>query len=232
MSSPQNKPSTALRELQKWLNDGSLARMVKEHKLGAELGEVRAVLRTGKKDLERVKALGQAARIVSDVPWESVRNSVDRLQKIGDALESAQTPEQLYDWRRVQWTLLSDATSTLDRILRTAWQLKCEQPFAEHERLGAVLNLLPNMKDLGEKMVRTAGVGRNLGQRFPPEDQDKLSFKQSVDRAAKERDELRGQGGNEAISQLLLAAADQRATLADLSPEALEWLRRNKALKL
>ncbi len=229
---PQTSPSDALHALQIWLGDGSLAAAVSEHELGNELQEVLVLLRNGKADLARVKALGQAADLISDVPWESVRDQVNRLATAAQALKEARTPDDLYNWRRAKWDSVKDATGSLERALKGAWRVRCEQPFGEHERLGAALSHLPETKALGAEMMQTAREGRQIGEFFPPSPEQRGKLSEFIDRAAKERQQLKRRGASETVSGLLVAAAENRATLADLTPDALEWLRRNSALTL
>lgn len=226
------KPSDALDTLQTWLGDGSLAAAVSEHELGSELHEVRALLRSGSADLARVKALGQAADLISDVAWESVRDQVNRLATAGQALKEAKTPDDLYSWRRASWDSVKDATASLERALKSAWRTRCEQPFGDHERLGMALSYLPDTKGLGAKMMQTAQEGKQIGNCFPPSPEQRAKLTKFIDRAAQERQQLKERGASETISGLLLAAADNRATLADLTPDAMEWLRRNNVLTL
>lgn len=225
-------PSDALAALQVWLKDGSLGTTVEEHELGAELHKVLALLRAGKADLERVEALEQAADLVAAVPWESARDHVNQLANAGKALREAKSPDDLFTWRRAQWELVKPATAALERVLKDAWRVRCEQPFREHERLGAVLSHLPGTKTMGDEMTQTAREGKQLGGCFPPSQETRKKLDELVERAAKERKQLKKRGANEAISELLLAAAESRATLADLTPDALQWLKTNNALAL
>src|SRR4051812_28780149 len=153
-------PSKALEALQTWLSDGSLATAVNQHKLGSELDEVRAVLRSGKADLERVELLAQVADLGGDVPWDSVQDYVKQLATAGRALKDARTPDELFDWRRAQWQLVKAAANGLERALKDAWRVRCEAPFRDHERLGEVLGRVPETKALGSEMVNTARQGK------------------------------------------------------------------------
>jgi hypothetical protein len=170
--------------------------------------------------------------LISGLRWEAIGDHVKRLERAGKALKVAKTPDDLFEWKRVHWTFVKDAAVALERSLKDAWRVRCEAPFGDHERLGAVLRLLPEMNALGLEMIKTAREGRELGNSFPPAPEQRAKLAEFTNRALEQCQKLKERGASEELSGLLVAAAENRATLADLTTEALEWLRFNNALTL
>ncbi|WP_437840063.1 hypothetical protein [Sorangium sp. So ce1153] len=217
-------------ELIGWLDRGDLAKAAERQRLGRELGQVEDVLRKGKPDLDRLDRIAEAALLLRDAPHTDVRREIKRLSDTAAALRGAQTPEALRAFRQHRWKDVSDAGKALENHLVVAWRSRCAAIFVDHEALAKMLIGFEVTRSLGKQMATTASKGLALRSRFPdPSVRAELEI--LVGEVSGQREKLEQAGLTEGVKQLLLAVVRGDATLADLSNEALNWLRKADALR-
>lgn len=213
-----------------WLDKGELARAAERQRLGRALGEVEEMLRKGKAELDRLDRIAEAALLLRDAPRADVRREAKRLSDTAAALRGAQTPEALRAFRQHRWKDVGDAGKALEQHLVAAWRRRCEAIFVDHEALAKMLVGFDVTRSLGKQMAETASKGLALRSRFPdPNVRAELEI--LVSEVGEQREKLEQAGLTEGVKQLLLAVVRGNATLADLSSEALDWLRKADALR-
>ncbi|WP_437277875.1 hypothetical protein WME90_42680 [Sorangium sp. So ce375] len=217
-------------ELIGWLDRGELAKAAERQRLGRELGELEEGLRKGKADLDRLDRIAEAALLLREAPRADVRREVKRLTDTASALRHAQTPDALRAFRQHRWKDVGDAGKALEQQLVLAWRRRCDAIFVDHEALAKMLIGFQVTRSLGKQMATTASKGLALRSRFPdPSMRAELEI--LVSEVGEQREKLEQAGLTEDVKQLLLAVMRGNATLADLSNQALDWLRKADALR-
>ncbi|WP_438029747.1 hypothetical protein [Sorangium sp. So ce233] len=217
-------------ELLGWLDKGDLTKAAERQRLGRELGELEEVLRKGKVDLDRLDRIAEAAPLLRDAPRTDVRREAKRLSDTASALRGAQTPDALRAFRQHRWKDVGDAGKALEHHLVVAWRHRCDAIFVDHEALAKVLIGFEVTRSLGKQMAATASKGLALRSRFP-DPSIRAEIEILVSEVSEQREKLEQAGLTEGVKQLLLAVVRGNATLADLSNEALDWLRKADALR-
>jgi hypothetical protein len=217
-------------ELRGWLEKGDLARAAERQRLGRALSDVEDALQKGKAELDRLDRIAEAAHLLRDAPRTDVRREAKRLSDVAASLRSAQTPEALRAFHKHRWKDVGEAGKALEHHLMAAWSRRCETTFGDHQVLAKMLVDIDVTRSLGKRMAATASKGLALRSRFP-DPRVRADLDTLVGDVNHQRGELEEAGLTEGVKKLLVAIVQGDATLADLSNEALDWLRKADALQ-
>jgi hypothetical protein len=179
----------------------------------------------------RLESLEPALRILQGTPQLPTGDLLTDLQKLetaGRNLQQCVNTEALKD-ARFSVKDVHEALGRVEALVSRAWVAKVQAEFSPLERLGTVLAGIPDTKSVGSALqnwaTRALGVA---GSGVPTADSVTL-FAEAHGQIAGRLEALGRLGIDAAVIAFLLAVAGERATLASMTPEVLEWLHAKKA---
>jgi hypothetical protein len=202
-------------------------------RLGDTLIGSTAKLRNADHQIDRIEAVLELAADIkfgeTTAHAEMVEELRDAVYETGEALEAAETADALSKAVYAYENDLNKALSSLDRALVTHWRALASRQFDPMIAIGNLLARIDPDSDLGAALAacgtraRTAadqGGGRALLTQVRKLLAEQTSLQQ------RRRDEL-GEGD---VANFVNALAEDRATLATLTPVVTAWLDENHAL--
>ncbi|MBI4817027.1 MAG: hypothetical protein HY791_12260 [Deltaproteobacteria bacterium] len=215
-------------QLVEWLENGKLAQAADRRRLGNELDRTLATLESAESTIQKIERLSEIASLASAEDHELVSRESKRILEAGSEFLDAHTAEDLRHARDIAWREASNAVENLGGVLRKAWRAKCEVEFGQLGRLGKIITGFPALAEVGAEMKRIGDEGRALAVQFPPTKDGLSTLGKLSSRTSHANQALARAGGGE-VAEFLSALAANRATLADISPRAIEWIRSQSA---
>lgn len=212
-----------LLELERLLED--LPAAAESRSMGDVLTSAMAKLRTAEHQAQRVAALLRLAELIDYQPAQD--DLVDALRQealdIGEALEAAETPSDLekavYRFEKD----LGNEISALDRALRQHWAQVSARLFQPLVAVGELLRRIGGEAELGDKLLSCGREAQAI-----PSGTAAPALLAQIERllATRERlqDRRRAALGEGAVADFINALAENRATLAMVSPDVRAWL--------
>jgi hypothetical protein len=180
---------------------------------------------------DRLESLEPVLRVLKGTQQLCSGEVLPDLEKLGSAghqLEQCASTEALKDAR----FSVRDAQEALQRIeslISRAWSAHVQAEFSPLQRLGAVLAGIPDTKSAGAALQKWATDAQSLSGRGAPTLQSVKNFIQAQAEVVDRLEVLRTLGIDTAVRVFLLEVAAENATLANLTPAVLEWLRAKNA---
>lgn len=180
---------------------------------------------------DRLEKLEAAIDVLGGTPFlpkDDVSRELETVTKAGRAIEKCVDAEKLRD-ARFDVKGAEQSVQRVEDLIVKAWTAAVQAEFSPLQRLGAVLAGIPDTRSAGVDLQTWAAGGLKLADGAPPSDESVRLF--NIAKAElTQRFELLGQIGIDAnVRNFLVAVAGKGATMANLTPEVLEWLNAKKA---
>jgi hypothetical protein len=162
------------------------------------------------------------------LPKDDVSKELEAVTRAGRALEKCVDAETLKD-ARFDVKEAEQSVQRVETLIAKAWSAAVQAEFSPLQRLGAVLAGIPDTKAAGVDLQTWAAQVLLLSDNVPPsaESIQRLNMARA---ALTQRFDSLGQLGIDAnVRSFLVAVAGKGATVANLTPEVLEWLNAKKA---
>jgi hypothetical protein len=215
------------------LEDGSLAAAVQARQFGSALGAALSeVSKCGAFDAaeEVVETLDLIGPDLTPGERRALEEALAPLRELASMLTSATDASTL---GKIPATVRGAdvAAGLIQRQLKDAWRRTLEAEFTATEKLGGVLERLPRLRAIGQRLVAAARNALALAAQLPSARARTVLDRCRADRDAARR-ELSADGAGDAPVAFLLSVADGKATLGHVTAEVLEWLGQEDALSL
>jgi hypothetical protein len=206
---------------------------VAQRRFGERLGEAVTVLKIADAQIARIQALLKTADLLGYGKVPQQREVIDEMvywaRHVGKSLEEADDSEDLrsavFDFK----DSLHKAIIALERGIHELWRTEAESKFQPLIALGELLCAINVANNLGSRLVQCgkAGLGStNIGLAT-----ERLSTIRKLLADHKTlQDERTNSLGDDEVSEFIKALADNRATLAMVSPKVHAWLSDHDAL--
>jgi hypothetical protein len=195
--------------------------------LAQAAGEVRKVAALP----DRLESLEPALRVLQGtqhLPVDDLLPDLKKLEAAGRSLEKSVNAEALKD-ARFSVKDIQEALQRVEALVSKAWVARVQAEFSPLERLGTVLAGIPDTKQAGIALQRWATRALGVSGSGAPT-ADSVKHFGAVQAELPGRLEALGKLGiDAAVRAFLLEVAGERATLASMTPEVLEWLQAKKA---
>lgn len=215
----------SLVELEELLED--LPAAVERRSMGDVLATALSKLRTAEHQAQRVEALLGLAELIEYQSGPAQDDLVDSLRQealdIGDALEAAETPDDLekavYRFEKD----LGTEIGALDRALRQHWTQFSARLFQPLVAVGELLRRIGGEAELGNELLACGREAQAIPSGTPAP-----ALLSQIERLLATRERLqerrRAALGEGAVADFINALADNRATLAMVTTEVRAWL--------
>jgi hypothetical protein len=223
---------SSLSRLEVLLKGGALATAVEQKRLGESLGIASRELSESRL-VTSLDALLPAATVAA--PRLASRPETARLLReilgVSTALGEAQTREDLL---RIPETLRYAVVrrENVQRELQYAWGRWIEQSFQAPSKLADLLLRFPGTRSVAGRLKSSMNEGLELKAMFPPTADQVARAKELLQEQRGLLDELRGQDATHDLLDFLDRVVRGSATLENVTPKLVEWLRTNSALGL
>lgn len=225
-------PDTPLRILEDVLRSGRLRDAVERRHLGDSLGRVSHTL--AEQDLQSSLAsyveCARAAASEIAKPAE-VLAWIEPIAGLGKALQTAQGREELLGFPE-KVRLAASRRDAIRRELERAWSAWVTRNFEGPRRLADLLQRFSATRPAGERLRKAAVAGLTLGHGRLPTEEEVAQAMESVGLQQRILTELRTEEGTNGLLSFLDRVLAGSATLADVSPDLMNWLREHDALAL
>lgn len=211
----------------------ALPAAVDQRRLGDRLHTSMETLQTAERSVERIEAIVDLAALL-DLDSTGQGHSVAKVRQealeVGEWLETAATDQDLRDAVHEYKEGLLRSLSATELAVRAAWAAFAAQKFRPLVALGQLLQSINVEAELGASLVET-------GQRAikPREGVSAKALAQEVRTLLAEQTTLQDERAKliseGAIGQFITALAEQKATLAMVTPDVRAWLEQNGALE-
>ncbi|NVJ15317.1 hypothetical protein [Myxococcus sp. AM010] len=228
-------PLDPLSALEQVLDSGDFQRAVQAEQFGDALGQAVGVLLGSAESLDTLEQLAGWVPLVAKklAPAEvaEVRTALDALEAIsGNLTRESPTREELQHLR-VDMQAVSMRVEQVKGRLQAAWSLRVREEFEPSGKLAKALLRLPGQAELARRMAQTAQAGLALEPRFPVQAAREEFERRRAERQAQEG-ELAGVGTDADRVRFLIRVAEEKATLAELTPDLQKWLAEQNVLGL
>jgi hypothetical protein len=224
-----------LRALEQALDSGDFQRAVQAEQFGDALGQAVGALREKAESLATLEQLVGWGSLVAKklTPTEAaeVRTALDALDVTAGKLARENPTREELQLVRLEMQTVGMRVEQVKGRFRAAWSLRVREEFEPPAKLAKALQRLPGQAELARRMVQTAQAGLALEQRFPAQAAREEFERRRAERQTQER-ELAGVGTDTDKVRFLIRVAEERATLADLTPDLQKWLAEQNALGL
>ena len=210
-----------------------LPEAVTRRKFGERLGQAVNELQTADSQIARMKALLETADLIGYGKLREQRQVIDEMIacacSVGRSLENADDGDAL---RRAVSDYTQELKVTivgLDRAIHTHWRTEVVNKFQPLIELGALLSQMNVANNLGTRLVACGREGlasTNIG--LATDRLDKI--KQLLAEHKALNDERAKEIGDDEVGGFINAIADNRATLAMVTPKVHAWLKDHNAL--
>jgi hypothetical protein len=179
----------------------------------------------------RLESLEPALRLLKGTQQISADELIPDLEKLevaGHNLEQCASSEALKD-ARFAVTDIQEALRRIETLVFRAWADRVHAEFGPFQRLAAVLAGIPDTKAAGTELHKWATSALSVSGHGAPTSESVKQFEQAQAELSDRLEELGTLGIDTAVREFLLKVAGEKATLANLSPGVLEWLRAKNA---
>ncbi|RWL75134.1 MAG: hypothetical protein EOR69_31945 [Mesorhizobium sp.] len=224
--------SDNLIELEALLDD--LPGAVDRRKLGDQLKQSVEKLRNADHQISRVKGILDLADLVgmnvADGQNDVLANLKDEAHDIGEALETASTEDDLRDAIHDYERNFSSTLASAERMVRGQWASVAADKFRSIALLGDLLERIGVAPDLARRMQDCAMRGRasNTGGQLTELVAQARALVNELEALQQERAQTISAGD---VGAFVNALAEDRATLAMVTPTVRSWLLENQALE-
>jgi hypothetical protein len=207
---------------------------VGRRKLGDRLSKAVIALGTADRQIARITALLELSRLVGFGETDDQRAAVEEMKgcaiDIGASLEEAENEEQLRLAVHEYENSLPRALSALERAVLERWRLVALERFQPLIGIGKLLtamnvsnNLGGRLEDCGHRGMASASIRSAI---------DLLtSVKALLDELETLQKERAAEISDDEVGAFINALAENRATLAMVTPSVYAWLQEHRALE-
>lgn len=197
--------------------------------LGEGLSVAIEGLKNSSDQLRRFDALADFVPIVrKHVDDRVIGAAISSIEKFGRTLVKAKTSEEL---KSISFALSPALTNiqTLEAELRRGWDAHVMKRIGPTDRLGKVLSQINEMKEVGKELIAISAKARALAQTVDDAKQQSISLEKLAKSAENEKN--KATVGDKIVDNFLALLADEKATLLDVTPAVLAWIKKVGALK-
>jgi len=206
---------------------------VTRRRLGERLGEAVTVLKSADAQITRIQALLETAELLGYGRLPQQREVIDEMigwaRRAGTSLEEAEDGDRLrraVDEYKVSFV---QAVAALERAIFDQWHTQAMAKFQPLVELGRLLLALNVAKDLGSRLVNCGEAG--LASVRIGSATERLSMVRHLLANYQALQEARStELGDDEVGEFIKALADNRATLAMVTPKVHSWLTSHNAL--
>jgi hypothetical protein len=157
-----------------------------------------------------------------------IKPDLDKLEVAGHHLEQCVNTEALKEARF--WVKdIREALERVEVVATKAWAARVRAEFGPLQRLGTVLAEIPDTETAGTALKRWATRALSVSGQGTPTLESVNDFKAAQAEVAERLEALGKLGIDAAVRAFLLEVAGEKATLANVTPGVLEWLRAKDA---
>jgi hypothetical protein len=178
--------------------------------------------------LEKIDPALRALQGTQHLPSGDVRQDLDKLEVAGRTLEKSVNTEALRD-ARFSVKDIQEALQRVEAAVSKAWVARVQAEFSPLERLGTVLAGIPDTKQAGVALQRWAKRALGVAESGAPTLESIKKFTEVQAEISGHLEALGKLGIDAGVRAFLLEVAGERATLATMTSEVLEWLQAKKA---
>lgn len=153
---------------------------------------------------------------------------IEKLEHAGYTLEQSASAEALKD-ARFSVREIQEALLRIEALIRRAWGAEVQSEFGPLQRLATVLAGIPDTRMVGIELQDWAQDAQRVSEHETPTAESVNQFKRAQAELTDRIKVLGTLGIDTAVRAFLLEVASEKATLAGLTPEVLEWLRAKNA---
>ncbi len=179
--------------------------------------------------LENLEPAIRALRGTSHMTSRDTVLELDKLEAAGHALERCVNTDALAE-ARFSVKDINDALHRLELQVSRAWTARVQAEFAPLQRLGKVLAGIPDTKPTGLDILKWSGDSLAGVDDSVPTATAVASFEETRKKIPVRLKSLGKLGVDATVRSFLQAVANGQATLEDVAPQVLEWLRSRSAL--
>lgn len=181
---------------------------------------------------DRLANLDPVLRVLAKTTHLSANEIAPDLDKIvgaGRELEQCVNAETLRD-ARFGVQAAQEAIQRIEKVVAKAWMARVRAEFLPLQSLGAVLASIPDTRKTGQELQRYATEALAEAGNGVPASSALQSFEKARAELSERLKLLNKLGIDESVRTFLLELAGGDATLSNLTPDVLEWLRARNAL--
>lgn len=222
--------SDALVELESLLPE--LPAAVDRRRIGENLGKTATALQEAPRQVQRLKAVLDIARLTGFDEDQSQKEALDELideaDRIATAMLMAATADDLRAVREDYEDVLR-RIAAVDRQLRPHWRRRISRDFVPLIAIGRLLRGIGGISGLGDKLVSCGEDAQKSGDLAGAEALREAIVRLQARRAALES-EREAIADDPEVSAFLNALASEQATLRLVTNRVRQWLENNGAL--
>jgi hypothetical protein len=180
---------------------------------------------------DRLEILEPAIAVLggtSYLPKDDVSRELETVARAGRALQKCVDAETLKD-ARFDVKEAEQSVQRVETLITKAWFAAVQAEFSPLQRLGAILAGIPDTKAAGGDLQTWAAQVLMLSDSAPPSAESIQQLNMARAALAQRFDSLGQLGIDANVRNFLVAVAGKGATVANLTPEVLEWLNAKKA---
>lgn len=202
---------------------------VERRKFGERLREAVQVLNDASQQIPRIKTLMELADVL-EYSSESMVEVRDAALEIGEKLENVSDPEVLHTATDEYQRTLRPEVNRLERGLRERCRVFTAERFQPQVSIGKLLTQMHIPDNLGARLVNCAQQGMQLAtQGAVAEILSGLRTRLAeLDALQRERSTRIPEGE---VGNFIAALVEERATLAMVTPDVVQWLAEHGALE-
>ncbi len=178
--------------------------------------------------LDKIEPVLDALGRCAGLPAQDLKGEFATLAKAGRDLERAVDTLALRD-ARYPLQEAEKSVGKLESLVARAWSEQIKAEFGPLRQLGALLADIPDTRDSGRKLKTWADQALALVTSTLPSKADVDRFQQAQSQIPSQLAGLEQLGIDEKVRQFVGAVAAGSATLNDLHPDVLAWLKRMRA---
>jgi len=180
---------------------------------------------------DRLERLEPALRILQGtqyLPAADLVPDIETLERVGGTLSRSVNTDALQDVRF--WVKdIQEALQRLENQISRAWVTRVKSEFIPLQRLGSVLAAIPDTEATGQDIQKWATRTLDLANGGVPTVNTIREFNEAQAELPSRLKALGQLGVDVEVSSFLLEVANKRATLANVPPSVLDWLRAKHA---
>lgn len=202
--------------------------------LGSILDKALQVAKDSERHIRRLEELSEFTKLVMSYLEESdkalIIDKLTELSQIGQVTERATEIDQLDEIRGKLRDVVPSTIETVERRFSSSWQSHIEREFSTLGHLGEVLRMIPETTALGQEMAAIHLEAQSIAKELKSYDEQEPKYRELMTNRDTLHDRLKHLGAGKEVVDFLLAVADEKASLADVTSTVQEWLTGRDAL--
>jgi hypothetical protein len=202
--------------------------------LGSILDKALQAAKDSEQHIHRLEELCEFTKLVMNYLEESdkalIIDKLTELAQIGQITKRAAEIDQLDEIRGKLRDVVPSTIETVERRFSSSWQSHIVSEFSTLGHLGEVLSMIPETTALGQEMAAIHLEAQSIAKDLKSYDKQEPKYRELMTNRDMLHDRLKHLGAGKEVVDFLLAVADEKASLADVTSTVQEWLTGRDAL--